>query len=208
MSEPFASQNDKISYAMGMNLGEYLNNNPVKLNFDAIIDGLRDAVAGNPKLSHEEYVSSMQLLQQQMQEAGRRQMEQAAAANALAEKNFMAENAKRPGITVTASGLQYEVLKQGSGAKPSASSVVRVHYTGTLLDGTKFDSSVDRGEPAEFGVNQVIAGWTEALQLMPVGSKYKLYIPAAIAYGARGAGEAIPPNAALIFEVELLDIVG
>ena len=208
MSEPFASQNDKISYAMGMNLGEYLNNNPVKLNFDAIIDGLRDAVAGNPKLSHEEYVSSMQLLQQQMQEAGRRQMEQAAAANALAEKNFMAENAKRPGITVTPSGLQYEVLKQGSGAKPTASSVVRVHYTGTLLDGTKFDSSVDRGEPAEFGVNQVIAGWTEALQLMPVGSKYKLYIPAAIAYGARGAGEAIPPNAALIFEVELLDIVG
>ena len=208
MSEPFASQNDQISYAMGMNLGEYLNNNPVKLNFDAIIDGLRDALAGNPKLSREEYVSSMQLLQQQMQEAGRRQMEQAAAANALAEKNFMAENAKRPGITVTASGLQYEVLKQGSGAKPSASSVVRVHYTGTLLDGTKFDSSVDRGEPAEFGVNQVIAGWTEALQLMPVGSKYKLYIPAAIAYGARGAGEAIPPNAALIFEVELLDIVG
>ena len=208
MSESFASQNDQISYAMGMNLGEYLNNNPVKLNFDAIIDGLRDALAGNPKLSREEYVSSMQLLQQQMQEAGRRQMEQAAAANALAEKNFMAENAKRPGITVTASGLQYEVLKQGSGAKPSASSVVRVHYTGTLLDGTKFDSSVDRGEPAEFGVNQVIAGWTEALQLMPVGSKYKLYIPAAIAYGARGAGEAIPPNAALIFEVELLDIVG
>ncbi len=147
-------------------------------------------------------------LKQQMQEAARRQVEQAAAANALAEKNFMAENAKRPGVTVTASGLQYEVLRQGSGAKPAASSVVRVHYTGTLLDGTKFDSSVDRGEPAEFGVNQVIAGWTEALQLMPVGSKYKLYIPAAIAYGARGAGEAIPPNAALIFEVELLDIVG
>ena len=208
MSEPFASQKDKMSYALGMNLGEYLTRNPVELNFDAAVNGLRDFIAGTPKLSREEYVSAMQLLQQQMQEAGRRQMEQAAAANALAEKNFMAQNARRPGVTVTASGLQYEVLKQGSGAKPSANSVVRVHYTGTLLDGTKFDSSVDRGEPAEFGVNQVIAGWTEALQLMPVGSKYKLYIPAAIAYGARGAGEAIPPNAALIFEVELLDIVG
>lgn len=208
MSEPFASQKDKMSYALGMNLGEYLTRNPVELNFDAAVNGLRDFIAGTPKLSREEYVSAMQLLQQQMQEAGRRQMEQDAAANALAEKNFMAQNARRPGVTVTASGLQYEVLKQGSGAKPSANSVVRVHYTGTLLDGTKFDSSVDRGEPAEFGVNQVIAGWTEALQLMPVGSKYKLYIPAAIAYGARGAGEAIPPNAALIFEVELLDIVG
>ena len=208
MSEPFANQIDKMSYAMGMNLGEYLKSNPVGLNLDATIDGLRDFAAGNPRLSRQEYVATMQLLQQQMQEAARRQVEQAAAANALAEKNFMAENAKRPGVTVTASGLQYEVLRQGSGAKPAASSVVRVHYTGTLLDGTKFDSSVDRGEPAEFGVNQVIAGWTEALQLMPVGSKYKLYIPAAIAYGARGAGEAIPPNAALIFEVELLDIVG
>ena len=119
----------------------------------------------------------------------------------------MAENAKKAGVTVTASGLQYEVVTAGNGAKPSAEDVVRVHYVGTLLDGSKFDSSIDRGEPAEFGVGQVIAGWTEALQLMSVGSKYKLYIPSAIAYGAQGAGQAIPPNAALVFEVELLDIV-
>ena len=119
MSEPFANQNDKMSYAMGMNLGEYLNSNPVGLNLDAAVEGLRDSIAGTPRLSRQEYVSAMQLLQQQIQEAGRRQMEQAAAANALAEKNFMAENAKRPGVTVTASGLQYEVLRQGSGAKPA-----------------------------------------------------------------------------------------
>ncbi|MPN00673.1 FKBP-type 22 kDa peptidyl-prolyl cis-trans isomerase [bioreactor metagenome] len=142
-----------------------------------------------------------------MQDAGRRQAEQLAAANVLAEKNFMTENKKKPGVTVTASGLQYEVIKAGNGPKPAADDVVRVHYVGTLLDGTQFDSSVERGEPAEFGVNQVIPGWTEALQLMPVGSKYKLCIPAAIAYGEQGAGQAIPPNAALKFEVELLDIV-
>ena len=105
------------------------------------------------------------------------------------------------------SGLQYEVVKQGNGAKPSATDRVRVHYTGTFLDGREFDSSVRRGEPAEFGVNQVIAGWTEALQMMPVGSRYRLFIPARLAYGERGAGQAIPPNAALIFDVELLDIL-
>ncbi|MBS1368671.1 MAG: FKBP-type peptidyl-prolyl cis-trans isomerase [Lentisphaeria bacterium] len=207
MSDLFASEIDKMSYAMGMNMGEYLTRTPLEINLDKAQDGIRDFIARAPKLPQEEYVAMMQLLQQKMQDAGRRQAEQLAAANALAEKNFMAENAKKTGVTVTPSGLQYEVITAGSGAKPSASDTVRVHYVGTLLDGSKFDSSIDRGEPAEFGVNQVIAGWTEALQLMPVGSKYKLYIPAAIAYGSQGAGQAIPPNAALIFEVELLDIV-
>ena len=207
MSDLFASEIDKMSYAMGMNMGEYLTRTPLEINLDKAQDGIRDFIARAPKLPQEEYVAMMQLLQQKMQDAGRRQAEQLAAANALAEKNFMAENAKKTGVTVTPSGLQYEVITAGTGAKPSASDTVRVHYVGTLLDGSKFDSSIDRGEPAEFGVNQVIAGWTEALQLMPVGSKYKLYIPAAIAYGSQGAGQAIPPNAALIFEVELLDIV-
>ena len=179
----------------------------MKINRTVVLDGIREFLAGNPALSQEEYVQTMQLLQARMQQAGREEMERISAANLAAERAFMAENAKKPGVVVTKSGLQYEVLKSGSGATPSASDTVRVHYVGTLLDGTEFDSSVRRGEPAEFGVNQVIAGWTEALQLMSVGSKYKLYIPARIAYGERGAGQAIPPNAALIFEVELLDIV-
>ena len=203
----FSDEIDQMSYAMGMNMGEYLTRTPLKINRTVVLDGIREFLAGNPALSQEEYVQTMQLLQARMQQAGREEMERISAANLAAERAFMAENAKKPGVVVTKSGLQYEVLKSGSGATPSASDTVRVHYVGTLLDGTEFDSSVRRGEPAEFGVNQVIAGWTEALQLMSVGSKYKLYIPARIAYGERGAGQAIPPNAALIFEVELLDIV-
>jgi len=203
----FTSELDKMSYAMGMNMGEYLTRTPLEINLEAAQQGIADFIAKSPKLAQEEYIAMMQLLQQKMQEAAQGQVEALAAANAAAEKQFMAENAKKAGVTVTASGLQYEVVTAGNGAKPSAEDVVRVHYVGTLLDGSKFDSSIDRGEPAEFGVGQVIAGWTEALQLMSVGSKYKLYIPSAIAYGAQGAGQAIPPNAALVFEVELLDIV-
>ncbi len=122
-------------------------------------------------------------------------------------EDFLKENAKRPEVTTTASGLQYEVVKEGTGTKPTISDMVKVHYHGTLIDGTVFDSSVKRGIPAEFGVNQVIKGWVEALQLMPVGSKYKLYIPSELAYGQQGAGAMIKPNSALIFEVELLDII-
>lgn len=203
----FKSELDKMSYAMGMNMGEYLTRTPIEIDLGLAQQGIADFIAKSPKLAPEEYVAMMQLLQQKMQDAGRQQAEEVAAANAAAEQGFMAENARKSGITVTASGLQYEIIAAGDGEIPAAEDVVRVHYVGTLLDGSKFDSSVDRGEPAEFGVNQVIAGWTEALQLMPVGSKYKLYIPSAIAYGAQGAGQAIPPNAALVFEVELLDIV-
>jgi len=203
----FTSELDKMSYAMGMNMGEYLTRTPLEINLVAAQQGIADFIAKSPKLPQEEYVAMMQLLQQKMQDAGRQQVEELAAANTAAEQAFMAENAKKSGVTVTASGLQYEVITAGNGPAPAADDTVRVHYVGTLLDGSKFDSSIDRGEPAEFGVNQVIPGWTEALQLMPVGSKYKLYIPSAIAYGAQGAGQAIPPNAALVFEVELLDIV-
>ena len=203
----FKSELDKMSYAMGMNMGEYLTRTPIKIDLGLAQQGITDFIAETPMLAAEEYVAMMQLLQQKMQDAGRQQVEAMAAENAAAEQEFMAENAKKSGITVTGSGLQYEIIIAGDGETPAAEDVVRVHYVGTLLDGSKFDSSIDRGEPAEFGVNQVIAGWTEALQLMPVGSKYKLYIPSAIAYGAQGAGQAIPPNAALVFEVELLDIV-
>jgi len=203
----FKSELDKMSYAMGMNMGEYLTRTPIKIDLGLAQQGIADFIAKSPKLAPEEYVAMMQLLQQKMQDAGRQQVDAMAAENAAAEQEFMAENAKKSGISVTGSGLQYEIIIAGDGETPAAEDVVRVHYVGTLLDGSKFDSSIDRGEPAEFGVNQVIAGWTEALQLMPVGSKYKLYIPSAIAYGAQGAGQAIPPNAALVFEVELLDIV-
>jgi FKBP-type peptidyl-prolyl cis-trans isomerase len=120
---------------------------------------------------------------------------------------FLEQNSKREGVQTTPSGLQYEVLEQGTGSKPSADDQVRVHYTGSLMDGTVFDSSVERGEPAVFGVTQVIPGWTEALQLMPAGSKWKIYLPSELAYGARGAGADIGPNSVLIFEVELLEIV-
>ena len=122
-------------------------------------------------------------------------------------ENFLAENGKREGVVTTTSGLQYEIIKKGNGATPTANDKVRVHYHGTLIDGTVFDSSIDRGEPAEFGVSQVIKGWTEALQLMPVGSKWKLYIPYDLAYGDKEVSEEIKPYSTLIFEVELLDIV-
>ncbi|MCA1950988.1 MAG: FKBP-type peptidyl-prolyl cis-trans isomerase, partial [Treponema sp.] len=129
-----------------------------------------------------------------------------AADNKAKETKFLEDNGKKPGVKTTASGLQYEVISEGTGAKPQASDTVKVHYTGTLIDGTKFDSSVDRGEPAVFPLDQVIPGWTEAIQLMSVGSKYKFFIPSSLAYGESGAGNVIPPNSALIFEVELIGI--
>jgi len=134
--------------------------------------------------------------------------EQQTKAQAKIGELFLAENAKKDGITVTDSGLQYEIITAGTGEKPTATSRVKTHYHGTLIDGTVFDSSVQRGEPIDFPVNGVIAGWTEALQLMPVGSKWRLYIPHNLAYGERGAGAGIAPFSALIFDVELLDIVG
>ena len=149
----------------------------------------------------------MTMFQQQAQEAGKAAIAEMAAKNIEIEKKFLAENGAKENVKTTASGLQYEVITEGKGAKPGATDMVKVHYTGSLLNGQVFDSSVQRGEPAQFGVHQVIPGWTEALQMMSVGSKYKLYIPARLAYGENGAGDRIPPNATLIFEVELLDIV-
>lgn len=134
------------------------------------------------------------------------QAREAAAAKEESEK-FLAENKTKEGVITTESGLQYQVITEGTGAKPTAEDRVKVHYTGTLLDGTKFDSSVDRGEPAEFGVSQVIPGWTEGLQIMPAGSKYIFWIPSELAYGERGAGQDIKPNSVLKFEVELLEVI-
>lgn len=193
------------SYGIGLQMGQQLADNPFDgLDIDAVAAGVIAAFTEQaPEVSDEQIRAAFTVISERMQ------AEQAEKAQLLAQAGeaFLAENAKRPEITVTASGLQYEVLVAAEGDKPSASSTVRTHYHGTLIDGTVFDSSYQRGEPAEFPVSGVIAGWTEALQLMSPGSKLRLYIPHNLAYGERGAGNAIAPFSALIFDVELLDIL-
>lgn len=195
----------KASYGIGLQMGQQLAGSGLEgLNVDAIAKGIATALAGNmPEIEVDEINNALRELHMKAEE-----VRQAAAKEAAAEgEAFLAENAKREEVTVTESGLQYEVLVEGNGEIPTSDKHVRVHYHGTLIDGTKFDSSVERGQPAEFPVTGVIKGWVEALQMMPVGSKWKLYIPQDLAYGERGAGAAIPPFAALVFEVELLDIL-
>ena len=203
----FNSGMEKFAYAVGINMGEYVEQMAVKMDGKIVAQGLMDYLAGASKLDPAEYSEAMQKLQELMKAAGEKELAAVSEANRAAEAKFMAENAKAEGVQVTASGLQYKVISEGDGPKPAMNSKVRVHYQGSLLDGTVFDSSIARGEPLEFMLTQVIAGWTEGLQLMNVGSKYRLFIPAKLGYGSRGAGQAIPPDAALIFDVELLAIV-
>lgn len=197
---------DSASYAIGVNTGAGYKENLKTLpggeaNVDALIAGFVQAIKGDStQMSPAEAQS---FLQNYFVEASAKE----AAKNKEAGEAFLAENKTKDGVITTESGLQYKVEVEGTGAKPTAEDRVKVHYTGTLLDGTKFDSSIDRGEPAEFGVTQVIAGWTEGLQIMPVGSKYIFWIPSELAYGERGAGADIKPNSTLKFEVELLEIV-
>ncbi len=193
---------EKISYALGLSIGNNLSESKLtSLDYNKLAQGIKDALEHNrPEISLQE---AQAILQKFFQE----QQAKANAQSIEAGRKFLAENAQRPEVTTLPSGLQYEIITAGNGPKPTASDTVRVHYEGTLLDGTVFDSSVRRGEPATFGVTQVIAGWVEALQLMGVGAKWKLFIPSELGYGARGAGQSIPPHATLIFEVELLDIV-
>ena len=192
---------DKISYALGLSMGQNLMGSGVeKLNYQDLASGIEDVLSHQqPKISYQE---AQQVLNTFFQEL---EAKVAGAAKADGEK-FLAENAKREGVNVTASGLQYEVLEPSLGQKPKATDTVRVHYEGTLIDGTVFDSSYKRGESISFPLNGVIKGWTEGLQLMSIGSKYKFFIPYQLAYGERGAGASIPPYAALIFTVELLGI--
>ena len=204
----FDNDEKNISYALGMNMCEYISHLPIKIDVETFSKAFADFhKEGKFAFDNEEYRKYMTMFQQQAQEAGKAAIAEMAAKNIEIEKKFLAENGAKDGVKTTASGLQYQVISEGTGAKPTKDKKVRVHYTGSLIDGKVFDSSVQRGEPAEFGLTQVIAGWTEGLQLMSVGSKYRFFIPAELAYGDRGAPGAIPPCAALIFDVELLAIL-
>jgi len=209
----FESDAYKAAYAIGASFSTQIKAGVDKqaefglatLDTEAIIAGVTDTLRGNSKLTDEEMVATVNAYGEEVQAAAEMKMKEEAAKTAEQAKLFLAENAKAEGVTVTDSGLQYSVITAAEGAKPNAEDTVTVHYVGTLLDGTEFDSSISRGEPAKFPLNRVIPGWTEGVQLMSVGEKYKFVIPAELAYGEQGAG-SIPPGATLIFEVELLDI--
>jgi FKBP-type peptidyl-prolyl cis-trans isomerase FklB len=193
---------DKFSYAIGLGIGQnLLSMGAQSINVDDFAQAIGDVLNRRPTaISHTEAREIMNKFFTELEEKMN-------AENIEKSKNFLAENAKREGVTTLASGLQYEVIKEGNGKKPGAADRVKCHYEGTLIDGTLFDSSIKRGEPAVFGVNQVIKGWVEALQLMTEGSKWRLFIPSELAYGAQGAGEMIPPHSTLIFEVELIEVL-
>ena len=198
---------DRAAYVIGFNLGKQLKQNDINANTDLIVKGLRDGLGGAAGLlTEEEMQAAMQSFQQQVMAQQQEKQKVVGEKNKAEGEAFLAKNKERQGVKTTASGLQYEVLKEGTGAQPKATDSVTVHYKGTLMDGTPFDSSYDRGEPATFVLNQVIPGWTEGVQLMKAGGKYKFYIPAALGYGDRGAGGVIGPNAPLVFEVELLSV--
>ena len=205
MSEiDFSSNEAKASYGVGRQMGQQLMEMFENASSEAAVAGMQDAFDDAPlRVAGDDINAAYTAIQQTLEAA---KAEEAKTAGAAGEA-FLAENAARAGITVTDSGLQYEVITEGTGETPDASATVRTHYRGTLIDGTEFDSSYSRNAPAEFAVGGVIPGWTEALQLMPVGSKWKLYIPQELAYGERGAGGAIGPYQALVFEIELLAIL-
>jgi FKBP-type peptidyl-prolyl cis-trans isomerase FklB len=200
-------QKDKESYSLGYQFGESLKGQGVDINLEIFASGIRDAFGGKePQMSQEQIRATMMELQKRVMAARQKELKEKAAKNAEAGKKFLVENQKKEGIKTLPSGLQYKVLTEGTGKTPKAEDTVTVNYKGTLIDGTEFDSSYKRGQPATFQVKGVIKGWTEALQLMKEGSKWQLFIPPELAYGERGAGRDIGPNATLIFEVELLTI--
>jgi len=207
LQKPQLTLQQKVSYGIGLSLGRSLKRDGLEVDPKLVLQGLQDGLAGRePLVSLQELQAAFQQLQAQLQ------AKQQAALQALAKKNleegqrFLENNKKRKGVVTLKSGLQYEVLKSGNGPSPKPTDVVRTHYVGKLIDGTVFDSSVARGEPATFRVDRVIKGWSEALQLMKVGDKWRIYIPADLAYGGRGVPPRIGPNSVLIFDVELLGI--
>lgn len=202
-----AALQDRASYIIGLNLGQSLKSQEVPVTVDLIVQGLRDGLTGaNALLTPEEIQAAMQEFQQQLQAQQQTKRQAAAEKNMKESQAFLDQNKAKQGVTTTASGLQYEVVKEGAGESPKPTDRVTVHYRGTLPDGTVFDSSYDRNEPATFPVNGVIPGWVEALQLMKPGAKYKLVIPPALAYAERGAGGEIGPNQVLVFDVELISV--
>jgi len=202
------TEKDKISYVVGMQVGSSLSQIKDEIDLDIVFQAIRGSLAGDePALSQQEAMAVQQAFAQKLQAKRAAEVQEAATKNKAEGDKFLAANKSKPGVKTTESGLQYQVIEEGKGPKPAKTDTVKVHYTGTLLDGTKFDSSVDRGEPAQFALSAVIPGWTEALQLMPVGSKYKLWIPAELGYGDRGTPGPIGPNQTLVFDVELLEIV-
>ena len=201
------SENDKINYSVGYRLGSDFKRQGVEMNSAIVQQGIDDATSGGEALMTEQEMRNvMSNVANRLKAEQMEKMKQQGAENLKAGEAFLAENAKKDGVTTLPSGLQYKVMSSGSGKTPTKSDKVTVDYRGTLIDGTEFDSSYSRGEPASFGVGQVIPGWTEALQLMKEGDKWQLYLPAKLAYGEKGAGAKIPPNSTLIFDVELISV--
>ena len=198
---------DKVSYSIGLDLGKYLTSMKDKVDYEILKKGIDDGFTGaEPQLTQEEMTAAQQEFAAEIQAEQEAQMEEMKKKNSELGAAYLAENKGKEGVVVTDSGLQYEVLKEGDGDMPTAEDVVKVDYVGTLIDGSEFDSSITRGEPVTFPVGQVIPGWTEALQMMKVGSKYRVVIPAELAYGETGAPPVIEPNSVLIFEIDLLGI--
>ena len=199
---------DRISYALGLSMGNNFKSSGIeKIDVKDFADGVAAVFSGEaPKMTYDEAKAEIQKFFTEMEERQRAQAAAAGKVNQEAGEAFLKENGAREGVKTTASGLQYEVIEEGTGAMPKASDDVTVHYAGKLIDGTVFDSSVERGAPATFGVTQVIPGWVEALQMMKEGAKWRLFIPSQLAYGPNGAGGVIGPNSTLIFDVELIKV--
>jgi len=201
------TQEQKVGYAIGAQIGAQLAMTKDDIDNKALVAGLTDAMNGTElKLTDQQMQEAKMAFQQKVQEKAQKEMKQLAETNKAEGEKFLAENKTKEGVVTLPSGLQYKVIQAGTGETPTATDTVVTHYTGTLINGQVFDSSVQRGEPATFPVNGVIAGWTEALQHMKVGAKWQLFIPADLAYGERGAGKVIAPNSTLIFDIELLEI--
>ncbi len=204
---PLATDKEKFSYALGMNIAKGMKLQNIDVDLEILMRGLRDAHTGAPtQMTVQEMGDTLNRRQQEMQAKAQEQQRLAGEKNKREGEAFLAQNKARPGVVTLPSGLQYEVITEGTGPTPKATDMVTTHYRGTLIDGTEFDSSYKRGEPVTFSVGGVIKGWTEALQLMKVGSKWKLYIPSELAYGAQQRGQHITPNSTLLFEIELLAI--
>lgn len=195
-------EKDKFSYAVGLNIGMNFKRQNIDVSPDLVLSGMKDGIAGKPQMTTDQIRDTMMAFEKDMQQ----KQTEAGKKNAADADKFLAENKTKEGVKTTASGLQYKVLKEGNGAQPKSSDTVTVNYRGTLIDGTEFDSSYRRGQPATFPVGGVIKGWTEALQLMKIGSKYQLFIPPNLAYADHSPGPQIPPNSLLIFEVELMNV--